>query len=501
MTTVFSTLFGRIRLTTAVSGMVIGGIALSVAAILITLFINLSSSVTTTAEAKVQDTMRLAATMFQINMPAVKLTADDAGHVQKLVLRAMPKLRNSDMVDQIAGVAQEVITLYSYDAETGIFAKLSTSVRPPGSDVPVEPAVEVDPNAPKLASVAASTEPARDATPLDPAGDTFKALMAGQPIATTELIDGAMHHGLYMPVVDGKDQPVGAIYVGVDRTAIEAGVTQSMIFLTTVCAIVLAASAVLALLLSRALVRPIPALTKVMAKLAAGELEIAVPYVTYRNEIGTMAKAVEVFRENAAQIGVMSAEQVASSEHRRIERTQMMQTLKDAFGTVVHAAVDGDFSQRISNRFADDELNTLAQGVNELVESVDKGLNHTGSVLAALADADLSLRMEGNYSGAFAKLQADTNAVADKLTDIVGQLKGTSMHAQDRDRRNPVWRQRPQRTHHQAGGHHRGDLGGHGATGRHGDRQCQQGGSAPASRPSRCRAPPKKAAQVMSEAN
>jgi methyl-accepting chemotaxis protein len=47
-------------------------------------------------------------------------------------------------------------------------------------------------------------------------------------------------------------------------------------------------------------------------------------------------------------------------------------------------------------------------------------------VLSSLAGADLSNRMQGSYKGAFAQLQTDTNAVADKLTGIVGRLKKTS---------------------------------------------------------------------------
>ena len=47
-------------------------------------------------------------------------------------------------------------------------------------------------------------------------------------------------------------------------------------------------------------------------------------------------------------------------------------------------------------------------------------------MLAALAQTDLTQRMQGDYAGAFAKLKADTNAVAEKLTDIVGQIKATS---------------------------------------------------------------------------
>src|SRR5690606_31108313 len=88
--------------------------------------------------------------------------------------------------------------------------------------------------------------------------------------------------------------------------------------------------------------------------------------------------------------------------------------------------IAGDFTKRVDAEFPDDELNTLARSVNNLVATVDRGVGETGSVLASLADTDLTRRMEGDYQGAFAKLKADTNAVAEKLTDIVGQLKDTS---------------------------------------------------------------------------
>jgi methyl-accepting chemotaxis protein len=108
------------------------------------------------------------------------------------------------------------------------------------------------------------------------------------------------------------------------------------------------------------------------------------------------------------------------------ERAAMMQDLQRAFGAVVDAAIAGDFTRRVEAEFPDDELNTLARSVNNLVATVDRGVSETGDVLASLADTDLTKRMEGNYQGAFAKLKADTNAVAEKLTDIVGQLKDTS---------------------------------------------------------------------------
>ncbi|MEQ9054824.1 MAG: methyl-accepting chemotaxis protein, partial [Roseovarius confluentis] len=104
----------------------------------------------------------------------------------------------------------------------------------------------------------------------------------------------------------------------------------------------------------------------------------------------------------------------------------MMGDLQTAFGNVVDAAIAGDFSQRVEASFADAELNGLAGSVNDLVSTVDRGLRETAGVLGALANTDLTTRVMGEYQGAFAQLKNDTNAVAEKLSDIVLELRGTS---------------------------------------------------------------------------
>src|SRR5690606_15240930 len=115
-----------------------------------------------------------------------------------------------------------------------------------------------------------------------------------------------------------------------------------------------------------------------------------------------------------------------ASERRRLERTTMMQALQEAFGAVVDAAQRGDFSRRVEAEFPDRELNAIAASINNLVETVERGLGETGRVLSALAGTDLTHRVEGAYEGAFARLKTDTNAVAETLSEIVGQLKATS---------------------------------------------------------------------------
>jgi len=139
-----------------------------------------------------------------------------------------------------------------------------------------------------------------------------------------------------------------------------------------------------------------------------------------------MAQTVEVFRANARQVMEMSDEEREASERRRQERAEMMQDLQRSFGEVVDAAVKGDFSRRVKAEFPEAELNSLARSVNNLVETVDRGLGETGEVLSALAHTDLSLRVRGHYEGAFGQLRDDTNGVCDTLSDIVQGLRATS---------------------------------------------------------------------------
>ena len=116
------------------------------------------------------------------------------------------------------------------------------------------------------------------------------------------------------------------------------------------------------------------------------------------------------------------ANMLANAEARRA----MMSELREAFGSVVDAAVAGQFDARVPESFADAELNDLAGGVNRLMTTVDRGLGETGAVLAAIANTDLTRRVEGHFDGAFARLKADVNAVADKLGQVVGQLQSAS---------------------------------------------------------------------------
>src|SRR3569832_1324017 len=61
---------------------------------------------------------------------------------------------------------------------------------------------------------------------------------------------------------------------------------------------ILLVAGVLAFLVARGLSRPITGLTGTMNKLSGGDTSVAIPGRERPDELGTMAKAVEVFRQN-----------------------------------------------------------------------------------------------------------------------------------------------------------------------------------------------------------
>jgi methyl-accepting chemotaxis protein len=172
---------------------------------------------------------------------------------------------------------------------------------------------------------------------------------------------------------------------------------------------------------------PLRKLVHTASAIAADPADVeTVPGTARQDELGEMARAVAVFRDNGLKVAEMNSSEQARQARAQGERTDMMGSLLVAFGQVVDAAVAGDFTQRVMADFPDDELNLLASSVNNLVATVERGLDETQTVLSALADTNLSVRMQGDYHGAFGALRDSTNKVGEQLTDIVGQLRQTS---------------------------------------------------------------------------
>ncbi|WP_332719142.1 methyl-accepting chemotaxis protein [Pelagibacterium mangrovi] len=226
-------------------------------------------------------------------------------------------------------------------------------------------------------------------------------------------------------------QAFGDMFASVQARQDALGPTGAALAETTLGVVLVAGLAalvvgtLLAVIIGRGLSGTIKAIAARMRQLADGDLDLDLDD-RQRHEIGQMVDALTVFRDNGRAMRAMDAEK-AEAAAREAHEHRMRADLQANVREVVSAAVSGDFSRRIDARYDDPELAGFARSVNQVMETVDRGLSETGAVLSAMAAADLSMRVEGDYEGAFARLKTDTNAMAETFADIVGRLKHTSL--------------------------------------------------------------------------
>ncbi|NLS02122.1 HAMP domain-containing protein [Rhizobium sp. P32RR-XVIII] len=164
--------------------------------------------------------------------------------------------------------------------------------------------------------------------------------------------------------------------------------------------------------------RPIKRVTTAINEVASGNFDAEVPYAGRNDEIGQMAAAVAVFKENGLAIKRLNAQEAAMRAK--------SDDLQSSMSVVVSAAAAGDFGCRIEKDYEDENLNRFAGNINSLLSSVDAGIDETRRVIASLADGDLTQTMRGDFQGAFAELQQNVNNTFATLQAAMREVRETT---------------------------------------------------------------------------
>ncbi|UBB27463.1 methyl-accepting chemotaxis protein [Pseudoxanthomonas japonensis] len=69
---------------------------------------------------------------------------------------------------------------------------------------------------------------------------------------------------------------------------------------------------------------------------------------------------------------------------------------------------------------------TLSERINGLLDANALVLDRVSTLLSALSQGDLTVRMEGDFHGVFARMRDDANATVAQLTDIVSRIQDAS---------------------------------------------------------------------------
>jgi methyl-accepting chemotaxis protein len=146
--------------------------------------------------------------------------------------------------------------------------------------------------------------------------------------------------------------------------------------------VILLLTLVVAALVNRDITKMLRAMRDTMGRLADGDLAVAIPGVDRKDELGGMARAVAVFKENAHRIESLQQERQTERVRAAEEKRQGMMHLADQFDTKVRDVVDA-----VSN--AGDSMNAAARKVSG---TADSAVAQAGSALAEAEQATMNVQ-------------------------------------------------------------------------------------------------------------
>ncbi|WP_085909961.1 methyl-accepting chemotaxis protein [Kiloniella majae] len=172
--------------------------------------------------------------------------------------------------------------------------------------------------------------------------------------------------------------------------------------------------------------KPITSLTSVMTRLAEGDLSIKVPAVEWKNEIGQMARAVLVFKENAEKIRAMETEQKAREEQAAHERKTLINQLANDFenqvGSTIREVSNAATGMETSAQLLAKTAASTSEQATSVAAASDEAASNVQTVAAAAEELSASEREINRQVGRSSEVVAVAVKKAGGAHETVGTL-------------------------------------------------------------------------------
>ena len=152
------------------------------------------------------------------------------------------------------------------------------------------------------------------------------------------------------------------------------------------------------------IVRSLGQMTKAMSELAAGAISVVVPCSNRRDEMGSMARALLVFKDNAVKMRDMQADRERLEQTTREEKAAAMTRLADELEASVASVVQ-------TVQVASADLNSSAQIMSNTASETSQ---QAGAVAAATEQTTVNIQ---TVASAAEQLSASINEIARQVAD------------------------------------------------------------------------------------
>ena len=314
-----------------------------------------------------------------------------------LAIGAMVLNGRNDVVDRVASIAGGVATIFAGDK------RAATTIRQDDGSRAVGTALAVG--------------PARTA-----------ALDRGEAYRGTATILGKNYITIYQPVKNPSGAVVGLLFVGIPTAATEAALATSQWQTLSMSILVLVVLGAAVGFLLRRVLSPLVTMTQAMHRLAAGDLTIDIPSVRRHDQVGRMAVALDVFKQQAVENARLARERqeqrVQAAEDKRVALVAMA----DRIETEIAASVEAVSRETERMESTTDRLAASAERAGADAETAsgaaDEALANTQTVASAAEELSASIREIASQVGRSTEIVAHAVQTGQAAQTTISTLSG-----------------------------------------------------------------------------
>ncbi|MGJ5094354.1 methyl-accepting chemotaxis protein [Bradyrhizobium oligotrophicum] len=238
------------------------------------------------------------------------------------------------------------------------------------------------------------------------------------------------------------------------RASAEGAIASTISLQMLVGAAAILFGCLVAVLIARSITGPLASMTRAMGRLASGDVAVEIPGRGARDEIGAMATAIQVFKDNMAETERLRAEhadaEARQEQQRRDDMAKLARQFEQAVGEIVdavsHASSELEASagtltstaargQHLSadvaaaSQEASSNVQTVASAAEELSSSVSEISRQVQESARIASEAVAQANRTNERVGTLSKAATRIGDVLELISSIAGQTNLLALNA------------------------------------------------------------------------
>jgi len=363
------------------------------------------------AERDIDLNLRTLTLAFGEAYPDARISLRD-GVVSRVEIPRMPEFSDHRIVDRAVSYVGGNATLFVYDDSSQQFVRRTTNVKKENGDRAVGTQLAAD-------------HPGQE------------MLRRGEAYKGPAILFGRRFYTAYQPVFNPAGKVIGIIYVGIATAELDGMLWQAITAMAIGACVAALLALVTTMLLVRRVTKPLKMVAETLTFLAEGRTDVEVRYADRHDEIGVIARTVDVFKRARIERRQLEAERSnterQASEQRKAELNRFVEAFRAKIGGIIeqvlnssgqfekdarqlsmtaHSTAEMSGQSASASRQASEHVRSAAAASNELSESIVEISHRVQDFNSVAADAV-------KQADATDQRMAELSAAGDRIGDVV----------------------------------------------------------------------------------